>query len=759
MNEIAAKKIEINGIVQGVGFRPFVYRMAGLNNITGEVANTSAGVVIHAEGLIGDIDRFCRDISEKTPILAKITEMTAGDCPTGGFDAFAIVKSEKGKTRSTMISPDVSVCEDCLCEMLDPSDRRYRYPFVNCTNCGPRYTIIADVPYDRPKTSMKSFAMCPACQAEYDDPGNRRFHAQPNACPVCGPSVTLFDNRQTRISVADPILKTAKLLKAGHVLAIKGLGGFHLAADAENPGAVAKLRQGKLREEKPFAVMSYDLERIRRFAHFDEDEKALLVSFRRPIVLLKKKPGNPLAEAVSPRNRYFGVMLPYTPLHCLLLKENFTALVMTSGNISSEPICIDNGDAFDRLSGIADFFLMHNRDILLRSDDSIVRVAAESERFVRRSRGYVPVPIFLKRKMPNVLAPGAELKNTVCLLKSDRAFVSQHIGDMENLETYDFFRATIRHLKNILDIEPQAIAHDLHPDYMSTRYALEQDGIRKIAVQHHHAHIVSCMAENHADGPVIGLSFDGTGYGTDGKIWGGEVLVTEYKRFTRAAHFEYLPMPGSAAAIKEPWRMGVSCLCHVFGENFRRPGLDMWQEINEKKAGVVAGMIRKRINSPETSSLGRLFDGVAAILGVRTTVRFEGQAAMELEMLADANETATYDYAWEKGDVRKILIRPIIEGVARDAEGGVALSKIAGKFHATLIRLFTDLCAEIRKETGINMVALGGGVFQNGLLLAGMTRELSRAGFAVISNRLVPANDGGISLGQAVVAAWILDHA
>ena len=768
VEELVARSLKVKGIVQGVGFRPFVYQLANQYGIKGEVANTSSGVIINIEGTRKNIDPFCIDLAEKSPPLAHITSISVHKKPVKGFTGFTIAKSKGKALRSALISPDVSVCNDCLRELFDPADRRYQYPFINCTNCGPRYTIIYDIPYDRPKTSMKHFKMCKRCQAEYDDPTNRRFHAQPNACADCGPHVTLYDNTGERVATQNFIKKTAELLKDGYIVAIKGLGGFHLAVNAENHNAVIRLRKRKHREQKPLAIMSYDIEHIGKYAHIEPEEEKLLTSLQRPIVILKKKEPNSLSEEVSPRNMYFGTMLPYTPLHYLLLQNDFIALVMTSGNLSEEPIAIDNEDAFKRLSDIADYFLIHNREIYLRSDDSIVKRTADATRFIRRSRGYIPIPIFLKQKAPQILACGAELKNTVCLTKKNNAFLSQHIGDLENLATYEFFMLTIEHMKRILDIKPEIIAFDLHPDYLSTRYAKEFKDIKKVQVQHHHAHIISCMAENRLDGSVIGLSFDGTGYGTDGNIWGGEVLVADAGQFRRAAYLSYVPMPGSAKAIKEPWRMAVSYLYDAFNESFWDLDLPMFKEIDEKKIKIMVDMISKKINSPYTSSLGRLFDGVAAIIGIRNQVFFEGQAAMELEMLiaptlssekdqwrAGEKTIATYDYEWVSKDGYIVLLEPIIRGVVKDMEKGVHPSEISSKFHMTLICLFSELCEVIRKESGLNRVVLSGGVFQNSILLTGLIRKLEKKSFEVFTHHLVPTNDGGISFGQAMVAAAI----
>ncbi len=748
-----ARRVEVNGIVQGVGFRPFIYQLANKYTIKGAVANTSSGVSIHIEGTKKDIEYFCRDLTDKRPPLAHIVEIFLYDEALNHYMDFTIEDSRGQSVMTTLISPDVSVCDDCLKELFDPNDHRFQYPFINCTNCGPRYTIINDVPYDRPKTSMKHFIMCSVCQDEYDDPDNRRFHAQPNACQKCGPHVALYDNTRRKIKTLAPIKMAVTLLKSGHIVAIKGLGGIHLAANAENNDAVKTLRKRKHREEKPLAIMSYDVASVRKYAIVEKEEEKLLHSHQRPIVLLKKKEPHPIAEEVSPRNRYFGTMLAYTPLHYLLLKNDFTALVMTSGNLSEEPIAIDNEDAFKRLSPIADYFLMHDRDIYLRSDDSIVRSTAGSTRFIRRSRGYIPMPIFIDKKVPPILACGAELKNTVCLTKGNQAFISQHIGDLENLASYDFFQLTIQHMKRILDINPEIIAFDLHPDYLSTQYAQEQHNVQKIQVQHHHAHIVSAMAENLLDGPVIGLAFDGTGFGTDRTIWGGEILVTQLDKFSRAAHFSYIPMPGSTAAIREPWRMAVGYLYNAFGEDFFDLDLPLLKEIDHKTLKIMVEMISKNLNSPKTSSLGRLFDGIAAIVGIRKQVVFEGQAAMELEMLAGEKESAIYDYEWVREDGFKIRTSPIISGVVKDMIQGIHPSVISGKFHQTLIRLFAHLCEIIRTESGLKRVVLSGGVFQNSILLTGLIRALEEKNFQVYTHAKVPTNDGGICLGQARIAA------
>ncbi|MGV7223461.1 MAG: carbamoyltransferase HypF [Nitrospinales bacterium] len=753
-----ARKLAINGIVQGVGFRPFVYQLANRYGVNGEVANTLDGVSIHVEGTQTPVDYFSMEVGKNNPPRAVISDIKGISASVIGFKDFSITHSKKQGPPATLISPDVSICSECIQELFDPEDCRYQYPFINCTNCGPRYTIIKDVPYDRCNTTMKFFKLCEMCQNEYNSPSERRFHAQPNACPACGPKVLLYDGDGKHLTTNDPIKKAVILLEQGHIIAIKGLGGFHLVADAENHKVVIRLRERKQREEKPFAVMSFDIDRIRNYAHFESEDTILLSSIQRPIVLLKKRNPNSLSKGIAPRNKYFGVMLPYTPLHYLLLKDRFRALVMTSGNMSDEPIAIDNFDAFEQLSSVADYFLVHNRDIYLRTDDSIVKRSAGSTRLIRRSRGYVPTPIILKKSLPQVLACGPELKNTICLTKDRKAFLSQHIGDLKNISTYTFFKSTIEHLKRVLGVDPQIVSHDLHPDYLSTRYARDLHNVTKIAVQHHHAHIVSCMAENLIDSPVIGLAFDGTGYGTDGKIWGGEILVTEYDKFERVAHLSYIPMPGGSSAIKEPWRMAVSYLYDAYKDKLWDLNLSLFNQISEQKIKIVIEMISKNLNSPVTSSLGRLFDGVSGILGIRSYCNFEGQAAMELEMLGDENIQATYDYNWTSGEVYRIELKPVICGIVEDIEKGIPCSIISGKFHRTIASMFSRLCIIVRKDRGINEVVLSGGVFQNSFLLTVMTQTLERQGFKVYSHLRIPTNDGGIALGQALVAAHTVEE-
>ena len=746
----------IQGIVQGVGFRPFVYQLAHRFNLAGYVINTSQGVLLEVEGPETRIGDFFEAIISETPPLARISALDRSEIPTLGEHSFKIKESRAGLGRSALISPDVSICPDCLSELRNPNDRRYRYPFINCTNCGPRYTIIRDIPYDRPSTTMRKFEMCPACKAEYDDPSNRRFHAQPNACWECGPQTALHDLDGNPVACSDPVREAARLLEEGAIVAVKGLGGFHLAVDATNHKAVVRLRRRKHREEKPLAIMVPDLETAREIARVSDEEAAILTSRRRPIVILRKHRSHGLSPQVAPRNRHFGIMLPYTPLHYLLMEAPFKALVMTSGNMTEEPINIENHAAFINLKGIADFFLVHNRDIYLRSDDSIVRVINRVPRQIRRSRGYVPEPIFLPDRLPGlppVLAVGGELKSTVCLTKENRAFLSQHVGDMENLETYEFFRLTMSHLRRILEIEPAVIAHDLHPDYLSSRFAREQEDISLIPIQHHHAHIVSCMAEHGAVGPVIGLAMDGTGLGTDGRIWGGEILLADPVSFERKAHLDYIPLPGGDAAAKYPWRMALIYLHRAYGDELFDLDIPFLKHLNEEEAGIVIQMARQGVNSPLTSSCGRLFDAVASLVGLRDKNAYEGQAPIELEMRQRRGETGEYPWRIEKGeDLRRLLTDDLIRGIVEDLAHGTSKGVVSARFHNTIMRMLQDMCRLLREETGIEEVAMSGGSFQNATLLTGLARMLEQDGFQVYTHRLVPSNDGGLALGQAVCA-------
>jgi len=749
------RRIEVSGIVQGVGFRPYVYRLATGQHLAGIIRNTPTGVTIEVEGPVETVQDFVQRLPAESPRLARITGVAVQEVPCNGESNFRIVHSRSGEEVRTLISPDVAICADCLRELFDPADRRYHYPFINCTNCGPRFTIVRDIPYDRPSTSMAVFPMCPACQAEYEDPLDRRFHAQPNACWECGPQVQLLDQAGRGIVGRDPIAEAASGLHAGLVVAVKGLGGFHLAVDTTNAAAVALLRQRKRRVEKPFAVMVPDIEAAQEICEVDEKAASVLESVERPVVLLARKNPSPISVEVAPFNRYVGVFLPYTPLHYLLLREGqFRALVMTSGNLSEEPIAIDNREATTRLRGLADYFLVHNRDILLRCDDSVVRVSNGITRQLRRSRGFVPVPVFLKDEQPSVLAVGGELKNTICLTKGKHAFLSQHIGDLENVEAYRFFGEAVEHLQRVLEIRPEVIACDLHPDYFSTKWARQQRETLVVGVQHHHAHVASCMAENHLEGRVIGFALDGTGYGSDGHIWGGEVLLADYESFERVAHFEYVPLPGGAAAIHEPWRMAVSYLSHHFGREFLNSPIPFVRQLDLPKTEPLLRMTAQRVNSPLTSSCGRLFDAVAALIGIRKQVNYEAQAAIELEMaISPSDDQSGYPVELIPGDSWKISTRPLFEAVLADLERKVPAGVISRRFHNGLIEAFTELAGLLRERTGLNRVCLSGGTFQNLYLAQGLETRLLAAGFEVFTHREVPAGDGGLSLGQAVIAA------
>jgi hydrogenase maturation protein HypF len=755
------RQIEVSGIVQGVGFRPYVYRLATGRHLRGTIRNTSAGVTIEIQGPAETVQDFVEHLPAEAPPLARITNLAVHDVPCHPAQIcpdqdFCIVHSREGEEVRTLISPDVATCPDCLREMFDPNDRRYRYPFINCTNCGPRFTIIRDIPYDRPSTSMAKFPMCPACLAEYENPMDRRFHAQPNACWECGPQVELWDKSGRKIECRDAIAEAISGLHAGLVVAVKGLGGFHLAVDATNPAAIALLRQRKRRVEKPFAVMVPDLQAAQEICELDDAAASVMQSIQRPIVLLPKTTPSIIPDDVAPLNRYLGIFLPYTPLHYLLLAEGgFKALVMTSGNLSEEPIAIDNREGIHRLHGLADYFLVHNRDILLRCDDSVVRVVGSVTRQLRRSRGFVPVPVFLKDDQPSVLAVGGELKNTICLLKGKNAFLSQHVGDLENAESYSFFNEAIRHLERILEIRPEIIAYDLHPDYFSTKWALQKSDVKLVGVQHHHAHIASCMAENHLEGCVIGFALDGTGYGTDGHIWGGEVLVAGYEDFERAAHFEYVPLPGGAAAIREPWRMAVSYLTHHFGRGFLKLDIPFVCQLNRQKVDFLLRMMEQGVNSPLISSCGRLFDAVAALIGIRQQVNYEAQAAIELEMAmaSSADETGYPLGLVPDGDRWIISTQPLFGALLDDFGRNLSVAAISRRFHNGLVEGFVQLATLLRTKTTFNRVCLSGGTFHNVYLSQRLEARLCEAGFEVFTQKEVPSGDGGLSLGQALIAA------
>ena len=759
MSQRIRTAVRVEGIVQGVGFRPFVYSLATRLGLGGLVGNDSGGVFAEVEGPPDAVAAFLESLAAEAPPLARVERITTAAMPADGTASFTIAPSEPGPQRRTLVSADTATCADCLAELADPADRRFGYPFINCTNCGPRFTIVRDVPYDRPLTTMAGFAMCERCAAEYHDPADRRFHAQPVCCPACGPRLALLGPDGTQLS-GPPLEAAADLLRAGKVLAVKGLGGYHLAADAASETAAGALRARKHREDKPFAVMVADVAAAARLCEVGEAAARVLTSARRPIVLLPRRGDGGIAAAVAPGNRQLGLMLPYTPLHHLLVARVGGPMVLTSGNVSDEPIVYRDDEAAGRLGGIADAFLTHDRPIQTRTDDSVARPFRRREMVLRRSRGYVPEPIEVPWAFARpVLACGAELKNTFCLARGRHAFVSHHIGDLENAETLRSFTEGIEHFRRLFDIAPEVVAHDLHPEYLSTKYALdlaEAAGLDLVGVQHHHAHIASCLADNRAAGPVIGVAFDGTGYGTDGTLWGGEFLVADLAGFSRAGHLAAVPLPGGAAAIRQPWRMAAVYLDAAFGGS-PPDGLAVARRNQRLWPGVLA-MARRGVNAPLTSSAGRLFDAVAAILGVRDEINYEGQAAVELEQLADPAERGAYRAPAEPGPGPGPFVvagADLVRAAAEDLVAGVAPPVIAARFHNGVADLILDGCVLLRERHGLRTVALSGGVFQNLLLLESVAARLEAAGFGVLVHARVPCNDGGISLGQAVVAAAV----
>jgi len=819
---IIRHRLTVTGVVQGVGFRPFVYGLALKLALNGFVGNNSSGVFIELEGTPEQLTNFQTALRDEAPPLAHIETVTVEEITAIGEDTFIIVHSQAQTTANTLISPDICICDDCLAEIYNPNNRRYGYPFTNCTNCGPRYTIIRDIPYDRPYTTMSDFPMCAACQAEYDNPLDRRFHAQPNACAECGPRIWLENSKQLPVNSEQSsvdkktsqftidysllIIKQAQtLLTNGKILAVKGLGGFHLACDATNDYALNLLRERKGRVDKPFAVMALNVTAVHQFAHLSPAEEELLTSKERPILLLRKKANSPLSDLVAPGNNYIGVMLPYTPLHNLLLSVNsiqysvnsasptnrtlntdhrLLALVMTSANYSNEPIVKDNDEARTQLATLADAFLFHNRAIHARADDSVVRIIENSQFLlpIRRSRGYAPFPVKLPHTIPTTLAVGGELKATFCLTKDNYAFMSPHIGDMENLETLEAFETAVSHFQSIFRAQPERIVCDMHPSYLSTQWAKrqsEQHNIPLTKVQHHHAHIATVMAEHRLDGtqPVIGFSFDGTGYGTDGAIWGGEIMLADYEGFERVGHLKYLPLVGGDAAVKRPFRLA---LAHLWAAGLKwSDDLPCLQGITAVEQNIIRKQLENNLNSVPTSSMGRLFDAVAALAGIRQTVTYEAQAAIEFESLVDPEVTDSYQFkisytethgeATENHRVNsqgfsprpprsprlnsfEIDPTPLFTELIIDVQKDLKTAIIAAKFHNAVADLILQLSHNLREQTGINQVALSGGVFQNVTLLQKAITRLHAANFETLTHQLVPPNDGGLALGQAVVS-------
>jgi len=766
-------QIHLSGIVQGVGFRPFVYKLAMGMGLSGWVLNSSSGVEIKVVGPSGVLDSFACRLRSDAPSLARIDYFSVATLPNTEITAlqgggFTIKHSEARLGDFQPISPDIAICDDCLRELFDPGDRRYRYPFINCTNCGPRFTIIRDIPYDRAQTTMAPFEMCSDCKSEYENPTDRRFHAQPNACLVCGPRVwfqpsSSSSRRPERSYDEEAVQATRQTLAGGGIVAVRGLGGFHLACDATNNTAVARLRKNKGRVDKAFAIMSFDLDAVEQYCELDEAERSVLTSRERPIVILRRRTDDPISALVAPHNKYLGVMLPYTPLHYLLLEPTEAnprfplALVMTSGNRSEEPIATDNEEALERLSGLADAFLLHNRDIYARCDDSVTRVFAGAELPIRRSRGYAPYPIHLPWAVEQILATGGGLKSTFCLTRDRYAFLSQHIGDMENYETLHFFDQMVRQLCSTFRVQPKVIACDMHPGYLSTQWArgaipslVPLEASRLEIVQHHHAHVAACMAEHGLDGEerVIGVVFDGTGYGTDRAIWGGEFLIADYSSFDRAAHLKYTPLPGGDAAIRSPYRVAMAQLWAA-GVTWTND-LPSAAAASPAQKAILIRQLERGINTVPTSSMGRLFDTVSSLAGVRQVINYEGQAAIELEMLVQPHVKGAYEFAIEGETIDSA---PVVRAVAKDAAQGTPPEIIASRFHNGVAKMIQSVCRQLREQSGINVIVLSGGVFQNVTLLRKALDLLSKDGFVTLTHHLVPPNDGGISLGQAVIAS------
>ena len=741
-------RIHVKGIVQGVGFRPFVYNLARCLALGGFVLNNSQGVSIEIEGGESNVTAFLHELQNSAPPLAVIDDIFVVECVQQGIAGFYIKHSNEQGTNRAWVSPDVGTCIDCQGEIANPDDRRYRYAFTNCTNCGPRYSIIKDVPYDRDATTMADFPMCPSCQAEYDDPNNRRFHAQPNACPVCGPEYRLV-SQAGEVAAHDVFNEVRRLIATGFIVAIKGIGGYHLACDARNEQAVSTLRRRKIREDKPFAVMCGSLEAVGQLCNLSAAEEKQLTGTPGPIVLLAKSKGYDLATSIAPGNAYLGVMLPYSPAHWLLLQPE-DIWVMTSANVSDEPIAYDDQDALIRLADIADYFLVNNRDIHQPCDDSVVRVVMDKPYLLRRSRGFTPAPIKLSREIGSILAVGGEVKNVFCLTQGQFVFMSPHIGDLENLVTYTAYMASIAHFEKLFALQPQAVAYDLHPDYLATKYALTLP-IPQVGVQHHHAHIASVLAEHGLDGKVIGVAFDGTGYGTDGTLWGGEFLVADCLEFVRVGHCQYLPLPGGAKAIKEPWRLAAWVLYNLYGKEFANFDIKLSRNL-PKAWPLLMDATTKGINAPLSSSAGRLFDVAAGILGLGSVIHYEGQAAVELELAAQGVHGQLLPYKISQDHSRILDFMPTFAALTEAVRQGASVNFLAACFHVTVAQAVVEMVHLIRQDTGLKTVALSGGVWQNKILLEKVVGMLQQDGFKVYSNQRVPLNDGGLALGQAIVA-------
>ncbi|HYF95306.1 MAG TPA: carbamoyltransferase HypF [Symbiobacteriaceae bacterium] len=748
LGPLVRREVRVEGIVQGVGFRPHVYNLAAAHRLTGWVLNNEQGVLLEVEGSATAVEDFCADLQGNPPPLAVITRLEIRDLEPMGYQDFRIVASQNGAERKATVPADAALCPDCRRELADPANRRHRYPFTNCTNCGPRFTIVRDIPYDRPQTTMAGFALCPACLQEYHDPKDRRFHAQPNACPDCGPAVSLLD------TVGRPVVSgggwaeaAAGLLREGRILAVKGLGGFHLACDAANPAAVARLRERKRRPNRPFAVMARDLATVRRLCRVSAEEERLLTSPSAPIVLLERLPDSPVAAGVAPGLANIGVMLAYTPLHVLLLEEGPPALVMTSGNPTGLPLCIENAEAVARLGHIADAFVTHDRAIYIPCDDSVMQVADGQPQFLRRSRGFVPRPLRVSGSAaPAVLGVGGDLKNTFCLLSGERAVFSQHLGDLEAEEAKANWRKALAHLQRLAGITPGLVACDMHPAYHSATLAREVQAERLIQVQHHHAHMAACMAEHGLEGEAIGLVLDGTGYGTDGSIWGFEVLAGGYGGFERIAHLKYSPLPGGEAAIRHPLMAAAGMVTAHLGDQ----GLERLLRLapGSREVANAAGLMRAGIHCPPAGSAGRLFDAVSALTGICRRQTYEGQAAIELGALAvQTDETYPFGLSGDQFDAALLL-----DALLTDRERGTDAAVAAGRFLSTVAAMCIAGARRAREVTGLSDVCLGGGTFHSARLLGLVTVGLRADGFRVFRPNQLPPGDGGLALGQAMIA-------
>lgn len=761
-------RVVVRGAVQGVGFRPFVYRLATGAGLMGWVVNSAQGVSVEVEGDEARLREFLLRVERERPPRSFVQSLEASFLDPVGYTRFEIRESDAAGEKTALVMPDAATCPDCLADILDPANRRHLYPFTNCTNCGPRFSIVEGLPYDRPQTTMRGFEMCAACRAEYEDPSDRRFHAQPNACWACGPQLALWDAAGAPLAARhDALVRAAEAVRQGAILAVKGIGGFHLTVDALNFGAVVRLRQRKRRDEKPLALMLPSLEAARELCELSGIEERLLVSPEAPIVLLRRRRAGsscPLSPAVAPGNPYLGVMLPYTPLHHLLLRELGFPVVATSGNLSDEPICTDEGEAVERLGGIADLFLVHDRPITRHVDDSVVRVVMGRELVLRRARGYAPLPVPLKADAPPVLAVGAHVKNSVAATRGREAFISQHVGDLDTEQSFDAFRRVIRSFEGLYELSPGTIACDEHPDYRSTRFARGAAGARVVTVQHHYAHVLSCMAENELDAPVLGVAWDGAGLGADGTVWGGEFLDVNEEGYERAAHLRTFRLPGGDAAAREPRRAALGLLHELLGENlFELEGLPTLDAFTSGELRLLGAALSKGINAPVTSSAGRLFDAVASLAGLRQRARFEGQAAMELEFALDGVET-TEAYGVRllgcehecAADAARQCVEvdwePLVLDLLDDVRAGASSGLVSARFHNALV----ESAVLVARRVGRERVALTGGCFQNKYLTERAVQRLGAEGFRVYWHQRVPPNDGGVALGQAVAAARAL---